>query len=76
MDISFGCGCHLGASRVYGTTLRGEAQVGAGQSVDARLCTLTLIYDAISDKRAASLLMVNGAFPTIPPRHTGPALLK
>jgi len=43
--------------------LRGEAQVGAGQSVDARLCTLTLIYNAISDKRAASLVMVNAAFP-------------
>jgi hypothetical protein len=75
MDISFDCGRHLGASRVR-TTLLGEAQVGAGQSVDARLCTLTLIYDAISEKRAVSLGMVNGAFPTIPPRHTGPALLK
>jgi len=45
------------------TTLRGEAQAGAGQSVDARLYTLTLIYNAISDKRAASLVMVNAAFP-------------
>jgi hypothetical protein len=39
--------------------LRGEAQVGAGQSVDARLCTLILIYDAISDKPIVSLGMVN-----------------
>ncbi len=41
------------------TTLRGEAQAGAGQSVDARLYTLTLIYDAISDKPIVSLGMVN-----------------
>ena len=76
MDISSWLRAPPGAPAAFRTTLLGEAQVGAGQSVDARLCTLTVIYDAISDKRAASLVMVNGAFPTIPPRHTGPALLK
>jgi hypothetical protein len=39
--------------------LLGEAQVGAGQSVDARLYTLMLIYDVISDKGIVSLGMVN-----------------
>ena len=59
--------------------MRGEAQVGAGQSVDARLYTLTLIYDAISDKRVASLRMLMRGFPYalhIPGGGRGPPVVK
>ncbi len=59
MDISSWLRAPPGAPAAFRTTLLGEAQVGAGQSVDARLCTLTLIYVAISDKPIVSLGMVN-----------------
>ena len=59
MDISAWLQVPLGHRPRLRTTLLGEAQVGAGQSVDARLCTLTLICDAISDTPIVSLGMVN-----------------
>ena len=75
MEISFGCGRHLGTSRVYGPPCEEKRRLVRANPSTPGSSTLTLIYDAISDKRAASLGMVNGAFPTIPPGHTGPAPL-
>src|SRR5579863_5738501 len=75
MGISpLGCRCHLGHLPRLRTTLLGEAQVGAGQSVDARLCTLILIRVRFPRDESSRLRWLIGHFRTL--SYGRPALHK